>query len=149
MEFLKKQKFGFWAECLVFVLAIVCLGIYVANVNMPYYMDMNPLVLYLMAGALVTLGASLMLSQMGDSKIIFLLADICRIAATALIIVAGGNFIGMRVESFGYIFGSNLELGNDAAFAAGNQAILGIVIFVITWVLAVIASFFDVKKKAA
>ncbi|WP_089984748.1 hypothetical protein [Clostridium sp. C105KSO13] len=67
--------------------------------------------------------------------------------AAVLIIVSAVTFIGMRVESFGYIFGSNLEMGNKAAFSAGRQAIVGIVLFMITWIISVIASFMPVGTK--
>ena len=70
------------------------------------------------------------------------------VVGAALIILAGATFIGMRVESFGYIYGSNLELGNDAAFTAGNQAIWTIVIFVVTWIISVISAFLPTGKKA-
>ncbi|MFC4323602.1 hypothetical protein [Litchfieldia salsa] len=40
-------------------------------------------------------------------------------------------------------------MGNEAAFVAGEQAIMLIVIFLITWVLSIIASFFSVGKKVS
>lgn len=67
--------------------------------------------------------------------------------AAVLIIVSAVTFIGMRVESFGYIFGSNLEMGKKAAFSVGRQAIVGIVLFMITWIISVIASFMPVGTK--
>lgn len=148
MDLIKKQKIGFWAELVVLIMAAVSLGIYVSNVNKPYYEDMNLQIVYIMVGALVLIAASVALTLLGNGKIAYVLADVCRIAATVLIILSGAMFIGMRVESFGYIFGSNLELGNDAAFEAGGQAITGIVVFVITWLLSVVTSFVDMKKKA-
>ncbi|WP_197276432.1 hypothetical protein [Bacillus sp. JCM 19034] len=60
---------------------------------------------------------------------------------------AGVTFIEMRLESFGYIFGSNLELGNEAAFEAGSQAVKGIMLFAVTWVLSSIVAFLDVEKN--
>jgi hypothetical protein len=54
----------------------------------------------------------------------------------------------MRLESFGYIYGSNLELGNDLAFEAGNQAIWTIIIFMVNWIVSLVAAFLPVGKKA-
>jgi hypothetical protein len=69
------------------------------------------------------------------------------VAGSALIIYAGATFISMRVESFGYIYGSNLELGNQLTFDAGGQAIALIVVFVVTWIISLVASFLEVGKK--
>ena len=145
---IKNQKIGFWAYAVVAVLAIVCLGLYIANVNQPYYQDMNQNVVFAMVGALVCIAVALVLPAVSDKGVLKIIADIARVVGAALIILAGATFIGMRVESFGYIYGSNLELGNDAAFTAGNQAIWTIVIFVVTWILSVIASFLPTGKKA-
>ena len=145
---MKNQKIGFWAYAVVAVLAIVCLGLYIANVNQPYYRDMNQSVVYVMIGALVCIAAALVLPAVSDNCVLKIVADIARVGAAALIILAGATFIGMRVESFGYIYGSNLELGNDAAFTAGNQAIWTIVIFVVTWIISVISAFLPTGKKA-
>ena len=145
---IKNQKIGFWAYAVVAVLAIVCLGLYIANVNQPYYQDMNQNVVFAMVGALVCIAASLVLPAVSGNCVLKVVADVARVVGAALIILAGATFIGMRVESFGYIYGSNLELGNDAAFTAGNQAIWTIVIFVVTWIISVIAAFLPTGKKA-
>ena len=52
------------------------------------------------------------------------------------------------MTAIGIMLPANLELGNDAAFTAGNQAIWTIVIFVVTWIISVIASFLPTGKKA-
>ena len=145
---MKNQKIGFWAYAVVAVLAIVCLGLYIANVNQPYYQDMNQNVVFAMVGALVCIAAALVLPAVSSNCVLKVVADAARVAGAALIILAGATFIGMRVESFGYIYGSNLELGNDAAFTAGNQAIWTIVIFVVTWIISVVAAFLPTGKKA-
>ena len=145
---MKNQKIGFWAYAVVAVLAIVCLGLYIANVNQPYYQDMNTNVVFAMVGALACIAVALVLPAVSDNCVLKIVADVARVVGAALIILAGATFIGMRVESFGYIYGSNLELGNDAAFTAGNQAIWTILIYVVTWVISVVAAFLPVGKKA-
>ena len=145
---MKNQKIGFWAYAVVAVLAIVCLGLYIANVNQPYYQDMNQNVVFAMVGALACTVVALVLPVVSGNCVLKVVADIARVVGAALIILAGATFIGMRVESFGYIYGSNLELGNDAAFTAGNQAIWTIVIFVVTWIISIVAAFLPTGKKA-
>lgn len=125
----------------------VSLMIYVSNVNTAYYEDMDTSVLLIILCALIAAIGTVILSAAAKGKIAEIITDVLRVAATVLIIVAGVKFIGMRVESFGYIFGSNLEMGNDAAFSAGGQAITAIVIFVITWILSIAAAFFKVGQK--
>lgn len=146
MEFIKKQKLGFMVNALVAVMIIVSLIVYAANVNAAYYKDMNTTVVIMTVSALVLVLAALVIPQLSQNVIAKLLTDICRVGAAVLIVVAGATFLGMRVESFGYIFGSNLELGNEAAFSAGSQAITGIVLFVITWILSLIAAFLEIRK---
>ncbi len=148
MDFLKKQGFGFIAYLIVAVMAVFTLSVYVSNVNTPYYDDMNTKVLTMMGISIVLIVISLVAPQFARGTVVDLVVDIARIATSVLIILAGVMFISMRLESFGYIFGSNLELGNEAAFEAGNQAILGIILFVSTWVLSLIASFLQIVKKA-
>ncbi len=145
---IKNQKSGFLAYVLVAILTVVCLGIYVANVNAPYYEDMNINVVYTLIGALATIAIAIVLPIVSDNAVVKLISDVARVAASALIIFAGVTFIGMRLESFGYIYGSNLEMGNEAAFTAGNQAIWGIIIFVVTWIVSLVAAFLPTGKKA-
>jgi len=137
---MKNQKFGSWAYLVVAVLTVVCLVMYVMNATAPYYEDLNgDLIFVLLAAVGVTVAALILKSPV--------LADLCRVGASALIIYGGATFISMRVESFGYIYGSNLELGNQQAFDAGGQAIALIVVFVITWIVSLVASFLEVGKK--
>lgn len=147
MGSVKKYSIGFAVNILVAIMAIVSFIVYILNVSTAYYEDMNTSVVTLMICAIALIVTALILPGVSGGKLIDLIVDVFRVGAAVLIIVAGVTFIGMRVESFGYIFGSNLELGNDAAFQAGSQAITGIVLFVVTWFLALIASFFDIVKK--
>lgn len=142
---MKNQKIGSLAYLVVAVLTVVCLVMYIMNVNAPYYEDMNASVVVMLVVALAAIGAALYLPQ--NTQVNKVVVDLCRVAAAALIVYAAGTFISMRVESFGYIYGSNLELGNQQAFDAGGQAIALIVVFVITWIVSLVASFMEVGKK--
>jgi hypothetical protein len=147
MEFLKKHGFGFYLNVIVVILSIVSLILYVSNVNTAYYKDMNTSVVYMMVVAFIGMIIAIILPQFSDGVLFRVVSDLLRVVVAALIITAGVKFISMRVESFGYIFGSNLELGNKAAFSAANQAVAGIIIFIVTWFLAIVASFLRIEKK--
>lgn len=142
---MKNQKFGNWVYLVVAVMTIVALVMYVMNVNAPYYQDMNASVIVMLVVALAAMGVTLVLPQ--NTVVNKVIVDLARVLAAGLIILAGATFIGMRVESFGYIYGSNLELGNQQAFDAAGQAITLIVVFVVTWIVSLVASFLEVGKK--
>lgn len=142
---MKNQKFGNWVYLVVAVMTIVALVMYVMNVNAPYYQDMNASVIVMLVVALAAMGVTLVLPQ--NTVVNKVIVDLARVLAAGLIILAGATFIGMRVESFGYIYGSNLELGNQQAFDAAGQAITLIVVFVVTWIASLVASFLEVGKK--
>ena len=137
---MKNQKFGSLAYLVVAVLTLVCLVMYIMNATAPYYEDLDGTLIFVLAAAVGVAVAALVLKNQ-------IVADLCRVAASALIIYAGATFISMRVESFGYIYGSNLELGNQQAFDAGGQAIALIVVFIVTWLISLVASFLEVGKK--
>ncbi|MBF6626037.1 hypothetical protein [Tuanshanicoccus lijuaniae] len=132
-----------YLQYLVIVLAVIIAVLYVMNVNQPYYQDMNTSVLMVILAAVFA--ATLPLVLKSNDRMIQILSDVSRIIAPTLIIFAGIKFLSMRVESFGYIFASNLEAGNDAAMTAAVQAVWLLVLFVITWIISVIVSFFKIN----
>ena len=147
MQTLKNVALGSYGYVIVALMTLISLIIYISNVNKPYYQDMNSNVVMMLVGALVSAIVVIALTLLKSNRILTVVSDLLRVVLAALIIVAGVTFIGMRVESFGYIFGSNLELGNEAAFTAGTQAIFGIVVFMATWILSVVTSFMNVRKS--
>lgn len=147
MSALKEKKIGFFSYLIVGILSLISLIIYILNVSTAYYEDMNGSIVGTMVIAIALIVLTLILPQLSPSKVTRAVSDLSRVIASALIIYSGIQFLGMRVESFGYIFGSNLELGNEAAYSAGTQAITGIVIFVVTWILSVVAAFMTLKQS--
>lgn len=147
MNYIKSQRSGSIMYLVVFLFSIITMSVYVLNVNKIYYQDMKTSIIYMMLGALLTILISNIIPQTNQSSVYRIISDIARILTPILIVWAGVTFISMRVESFGYIFGSNLEMGNEAAFDAGQQAIVGIVLFIVTWILSIIASFLKIGKK--
>lgn len=146
MRTLKNVALGFYGYIMVAIMTLISLMLYVSNVNKPYYQDMNSKVVIMLVGALVSAIVVIALTLLKSNRILTVVSDLLRVVLVALIIVAGITFIGMRVESFGYIFASNLELGNEAAFSAGTQAIFGIVVFIVTWILSLVTAFMNVRK---
>lgn len=138
------KTLGKYLNYIVIALIVVLSIMYVMNVNQPYYKDMNASLIMLLCISLVLAVVPLFLKN--HSKLMILLSDICQVAVPVIVIYTAVRFLAMRIESFGYIFASNLEAGNEAATAAGTQAVWLLVLFVITWILSVIVSFFKLKK---
>ena len=66
-----------------------------------------------------------------------------------LALVALAYFLSDRVDGFGYVYGSNLALGKDDAFTAGGQAIRGVVLYAVTWLVGIVSAFLSVSRKNA
>lgn len=140
-----KQRFEFYLNAIVAILVLVVTGFYIANVNQPYYQDMNQLILGILIGTIVLSLVPFVLDRIQDEKTRFIARTALKIALPACIIFAGVQFLAMRVESFGYIFASNLEAGNADATRAGTQAILLLILFVGAWLVSVVAAFVSTK----
>ena len=156
------KKTSLIAYVLMAVLALVSLIVYLSNNG---YISTAPtakdeffqsfdlhasLITWLTVGgiacAVLTVVSSLFAEQKG---IVRLCTDVLRVAAPVLIIVAMAFFLSDRVDGFGYVYGSNLALGKDDAFTAGGQAIRGLVLYGVTWLVGIIAAFFSLNKKNA
>ena len=144
----KKQTAGLVFTVITVVLEVVTLVLYVLNANTAYYSDLNGMIAGLAAGALVCTVVSYVLAMGKSSMATGVVSDVLRVVAPALLFYGAAVFIGARAQSLGQIFGSNLELGNDAAFAAGTQAIVTIVVFLVAWLVSVVAAFMKLGKRA-
>jgi hypothetical protein len=136
------------AYAIILCLMIAALSLYIANVANDYYNDMNGRAIVMTIGAIAALVAAFAVLWLKPGKISKIASDLLRVVSAALAIAAAVSFIGMRLESFGYVFGSNLELGNQAAFDAASQAVLAIILFVAAWALSVAAAFFEISKSS-
>ena len=145
----KSTKVGLVFNALAAVLAIVTLVLYVLNVNQTYYVDMNASVAAMVVGALACIVAGVVLANASDKLPVTIVSDVLRVAAPALLFYAAAVFVGMRAQSLGQIFGSNLELGNESAYVAGTQAIYTIVLFLVSWLVSVIAAFTRIGKRVS
>lgn len=136
-----KKGLGFWFGGITLVLSLVALVFVFLNFNSEYYQDMNALVLVALVAA-IALQALVMFV-----KVPKLCKDLAIVTIAVLLIYATISFLGMRIQSFGFIFASNLELGNDAAFSAGTQAIYTVIIGVVAWLTSVVGSFLNLTKE--
>ena len=55
-------------------------------------------------------------------------------------------FVNDRVYHFAIVLGSDLEKGNQTAFDAVYHSITGIVLYFVSLIISIVASFFQVTK---
>lgn len=149
-EFIKKQGIGFYLSVLASILGIVSLIIYIANATTVYYNDYSaPIVAVTIFAILLSCGAAVMSQfEFAQLKIVKIAIDIMLVLSAFLLIWAVTMFIGSRVESLAYVFGSDLESDNAAAQSGTRQAIAGFVLYFIAWFATVVGAFFSITKKA-
>ncbi|MEX5397242.1 hypothetical protein ABPH35_02440 [Streptococcus sp. ZJ93] len=140
-----KQSIEFYANVIVSIMLVVVTGFYIANVNQPYYQDMNSVVLTTLVATLMLSFVPFGLRYIHSQRAKFIFSNVFKFALPSFIIFSGVRFLAMRVESFGYIFASNLEAGNEAATTAATQAVLLLVLFVVTWFLSVVTAFLSTE----
>lgn len=131
------------------VLSAITLVLYVLNANQSYYVDLNAGLATLIAAALVCEAVVAVLAGKPKSGALKVVNDLLCVAAPTLTFFALASFAAVRVQSLANVFGSNLELGNVAAHEAASQAILVLVLLVVSWLVSVIAAFFKTEKAAA
>lgn len=157
LEFVKKQRAGFYftiVEIVFTLIALILFGINCQNGLFASVRYINPGVLACFILSLVCFVISLIISYLpvfkkSEKTLIAnnILVDIIRIVPVILIGVAAFTFFGGRIENIGYMFGSDLYLGNTVAIAAVNQSLVGIVFSLIAWAICLIGIFFTIQKE--
>ena len=104
--------------------------------------------------AIICLVAGLILSLIkvegAAAKVCGVCAGILRIAAPALLMIAGLYFLYGSFTGIGWTFFSNAELAiYPEATAVGTQVIAGIVLMVLAAIVAAIAAYAEIQKKNA
>ncbi|MFA6861777.1 MAG: hypothetical protein WCR56_05305 [Bacilli bacterium] len=154
---LKKQKVGAYLYVAVFVLTLVCFIIYLANgANKGYFQGTTESVVVLLSilGLLFTL-AVIIIPQFTFNgvvaKIMNVLVEAIRIVIPLVLMSAFIIFTGSRLEGLSYIFFSNAntlaEIQTSVNLASAYTAITGIVFFLITQIVSVVATFFPLTKS--
>lgn len=159
MDFLKKQTAGTFITFLAFILSIVSVIIYNANINAAGYFQ-NATV----AGALtcnilgiIILIVILALAQISlkglAATILALINDAFRIIAPVIFISALMQLLSARVEGFAFIYFSNEEVLHEVQtaenMASTHGTIANMVFLGLTAVLAIVAAFFSTRKEAS
>lgn len=141
--FLSKQALGFHFALASVVFTLLTVILYIANANHLYYTDFSWEIFFAIFGALVLIVGVVALPQFVGNKSYTLLLYI---GAVLLMGYYGFLFINGRVETIAYVFASELESNNPFAQFATRQAIVTFVFFVLSWITALISSFFKVVK---
>lgn len=149
MDFIKKQKVGFYLSVATALLAIIAFIIYFANSNTQYFNDVNSSIVSMTILSVLFSCATAALVQFDFSKNVYVKValDVLRIAAAVLLIWSVTIFIGLRVEKLAYVFGSELEADNADAQSAVSQAIVGFVFYFLAWIVSVVSMFFSLTPK--
>lgn len=153
MGYFKTHVVGKVFYLVVTVLTIVACALFVANTTRSYYADSNMAITIMTVAALACEIAILVLAKGPLGMPATIVSDVLRVAVPALMFLSGVLFLSMRAQSLGQVLGSNLELGNVDAHDAAHQAIIVIVLFMVGWLVSVVAAFLrigdDPEKKAA
>lgn len=156
MNFIKKQGIATWLSAAVVILGLVSLIIYVANgASVGYFKDTtNAAVVTMTIFAIILVVGGVVLAQLKFDGtlgvIIKTLSGACVIGAAILLIASLLVFVGDRSQGLAYIFGSDentlSEIQTKDNMSSAYTAIVGFVFYGITWLCAVVASFFRFVK---
>lgn len=149
LDFIKKQWIAFYMTIVVVVLAIVSLAIYGSNAANEYFgTAANGGVFALTIIAIVLDIAVIIAAQFfKDNKIAKYATDVVLVLVSLFLVMAFMSFVSDRVYYLAVVYGSDLEEGNQAAFDAVGQTIVGFVMYGITILLSIASAFFNVTRK--
>lgn len=143
MNFLKKQSAGFYFSAIVLVLTLAGLTMYLKNSATDYFSNLgkDPVILGCLIAAAVAELLWIVLSQKGTKKWM----DLLPVAVSVLLFLGGVLFAGSRVNGIASI----MTFENNAQTMADlSSAISGIALCLISGVVSIVASFFDITKEA-
>ncbi len=156
VEFLKKQSIGWYLTLAAFALNLLAFIFYGVNVSSSgyFYGSSVPAIVWYASFELVELLAILVLAQVRlhgtAGRVLTFIKGAMQIVAAILPALALVTFIEARVEGLGFIYFSNEEILATIQTAenifSATTAIVGFVLFGLTWLLACVAAFFRVQK---
>ncbi len=143
--------------CANFVLALIFIILYAANVGSAGYFQGSKvgnfvlLVILAMVADLIVIGASVLKLNGALGKVVNILVSACKIVAPAMLILAVMLLVSYRVEGFGFIYFSNVDVAKEvqtpANLASAGLAITAIVFGTIAGVEGIVAAFFAPKEQ--
>lgn len=157
MNFVKKQTIGVLISAVATLLALVAFILYVVNGAATGYFQGSTRVSIVVMSILsvLFLAGSIVIPQIKLegflAKVVPHVGDALRIGAVIMLVASLLLFIGDRSEGLAYIFMSDLnvldEIQTPANMASAYTAITGFVFYGLTWLVALVGSFFKVAKK--
>ena len=154
----KKSKGVIIAAAIAVIMTIVSFVIYTMNIGAEGYykaaaVPSLPLYTWLAVGAMVlavVIGKAAQNVKGIGGSLVAIVTGLLQIAAPVLLAYCLINLISGRVEGLGYIYFSNADVAKEVQTAANlssaTQAIVSMVCYGVSMVLAMIASFFSAKK---
>lgn len=147
LNFIKKQKVGFYLGVVTLILAIVAVSIYSANAKNAYFRDLQGGIIAMSVIAIILQAALLVLPQFLKGRMADILFAVGTVAVVMLLMASVMMFVGARVYDMAILYGSALEQGNDAAYAAMSNAIGGMVVYFIAILCSIVGAFFKTTKE--
>lgn len=153
LDFIKKQWIAFYASIVAVILAIVAVIIYGINATDAYFVDQGSgnidpaVIVFTIFAIVIIIGRVVAAELVSDNKIVKIVLDIAAIVACVFLAAAFMCFVGQRVYDFAIVLASDLQAGNDAAYAAVNQSIGGLVVYGISLVISIALSFFTITRN--
>ena len=155
----KKSMGALIAAAIAVVMTIVSFVIYTMNIGAEgYYKAASvpnlPLYTWLAVGAMVlavVIGKALQNVKGIGGSLVSIVTGLLQIAAPVLLAYCLINLISGRVEGLGYIYFSNADVAKEvqtaANLASATQAIVSMVCYGVSMLLACVAAFFSAKKS--
>lgn len=156
---IKKQPVGIWINVIAAILTLISLIVYGVNISSEGYFknaSVGNLIAYCTIAAIM-LGLVIVLGQLkfdGTYGILVeVVSGILRIAVPVLLTLGLVSLIGARAEGLGFIFFSNkdvlLEVQTAANLSSATGTIANMICLGIAAIVAMVASFFKVRKYAS
>lgn len=145
MELLKKQSVGFFITILSGIVMLAGIILYFINCNTNYFSNLGINMAVVVCGVVGIVG-QITYVALNEKEEVPVAAEILPIVNSALFMFATVTFIGSRV----YGLASIITFENNAANMADlTNAITGMAVCLAAVILAIISSFFNVKKVTA
>ena len=139
------------------ILTIVSVAMYGSSVSMPgYFVGAGDSLIYLLSAFVIIFLALVICMNFVKFKgalgyVENIVKDVLIVVSALMLMIVFMNIIGSRIEGFSYIFFAN-DAGKDEIqtpenMASAQAAINAIIVYVVTWFVSIVSSFFSMEKK--
>lgn len=157
MKIIKKMSVGSWLYVATFLLSLIAFIIYCANcAGAGYFQGTGNSTIYLELALSFIFAAAIVVLPFIPAKgvtkdVINVIIIVLKIATAMLLVAAAMSFIAGRAEGLAYIYGSNedvkAEVQTPENLGSAQGAITGIIFSFLSWVVSLVAAFFQVGKE--